>query len=66
MRTKIREEYEQMAPDGSVSPPEYEYFALLEVTPEATAMATSLEACFLEVLNRAETMNITEGSVHRW
>jgi len=34
--------------------------------PEPTARPTSLEACFLELLNRGGTTKVTEGSVHRW
>ena len=66
VRAKIREGYEEMAADGTESPPEYAFFTLLEFMPEAAQFDDETTATFQKMLKKSRASNITEASDYDW
>lgn len=62
-RVRVREEFENMDADGSVSPPEHGFMALLEAEPRRI---DAVSAAFLKSLGQAAATNVGETSDYWW
>ena len=59
----IREGLECLEPDGSVTPPEYGFMALLEADPEQIDL---IEGSFRSLLQKVGATNVAEKSDYFW